>query len=65
MSTTRFIIEALAELGKMLMEALESDDPSKLRKVVDIFPPGHVLRTTAERVYQEELTRRAVANRKP
>lgn len=51
----KIIIELLMEIGKVLMEAFSSNDPSKLMKVTDILPQGHALRSRAELVRQRSI----------
>lgn len=55
MEVAKIVIELLMEIGKVLIEAFSSNDPSKLRKVTDVLPQGHPLRSSAELVRQRSV----------
>jgi len=55
MEVAKTIVELLAEIGRVLVEAFSCDDPSKLRKVTDILPVGSQLKSKAELVHQREI----------
>ena len=48
-------IELAAELAKIAIEAIVNDDPATLKKVQDILPRGHKLRS--EITYAVEMER--------
>lgn len=57
------IVDVALELGaaitKVALEALRNGDPEAMKKVTDVLPPGHELRSKATLAVEESKTRRA------
>lgn len=58
--TVGIAAELIGEIGKVIVTALQSDDPRDLKKVTDVLPEGHPLRLSAKLAHEEEITRRAL-----
>lgn len=58
--TVGVMAELIGEIGKIIVQAFQENDPAKLEKVTDVLPAGHPLRLSAKLAHEEEVTRRAL-----
>jgi len=61
-NTISVISELLAIIGRMILEAFNTQDPSKLRKITDILPDEGTLKSRAALALEEEITRQQLGN---
>jgi hypothetical protein len=51
-------VEVAAEIAKLVIEAIANDDPATLKKVQDILPRGHKLRSEITYAVEMEKLRK-------
>jgi len=62
MSAASVAIEVGSEIGKLILQAIASNDVATLKKVSDIFPRGHKLRSEITYALEMEKLRKKLAS---
>jgi predicted translin family RNA/ssDNA-binding protein len=62
MTAATVALEVAGEIGKLILTAIANNDVTTLKKVSDIFPRGHKLRSEITYALEMEKLRKKLAN---
>jgi len=57
MSTAAIIAELIKVFADLVVQAFSEQDPRKLKRVLDVLPPGSKLKTETVAAFEREKTR--------
>lgn len=60
MNAAQVVAELIKAVADLVIEAFREGDPRKLKRVLDVLPPGSKLRTEAVAVLEREKMREAL-----